>query len=355
MKQLLVFLLIVLGVGIFIVSKSFFPYSISSQVKKTIVHPAPVVASSSQTILFVPYWTMDGKAISSQYAQAVYFGITANTSGIDTEEDGYKGISQFVQSVSPSQRTILAIRLLDQNIDEKVLHDSSFQQKIITQSLDTAHRYRFDGVLLDFEYKALAFDEVVQSVNNLSDKFSQATHASHMLFYDALYGDTVYRLRPYDISHIGKVSDGVYVLAYDFHKASGNPGPNFPLGTLPDEDYNFSEMIGDFSQKIPVSKLTIVFGLFGYDWTIDNKNQSIGMATTITAQEAQQKFFPSCSLSQCRAKHDSIAAETEVTYQGVGKALHEVWFEDMQSVLQKENLLHKKSITSTALWSYSYF
>ncbi len=351
MKQWIVFVAIVVVIGAIVFTKFAALKNNGTVVNPIFPTPTSTVVQATKRALFVPYWTLDGKVIPAGYDTAVYFGITADASGIDTTEDGYKDIGKFVQSVRSHQKTLLSVELLDQNIDEKLLHDIVFQQKIINESIAIAKQNHFDGIVLDLEYKALAFDEVIASVNNFSSKFSKAVQGNTLFFYQTLYGDSIYRLRPYDIATIGKISNGVFILAYDFHKADGNPGPNFPLNQLSDEAYSFSQMIKDFSEKIPANKITIVFGMFGYDWRVNNKGQSVGQAKSFTTNQLLQKFIPHCSCTIVQNK----ALETEITYKDTQSQQHTVWFEDLTSVERKNEILNQKGISSTAFWAYSYF
>lgn len=354
MKWFVIFILF-LGVAGFVFAKFFLAPEnkiVPSFVKKDT--PSNSVSSSQTTTLFVPYWTLSNKSLPTNYDTLVYFGITTNGNGIDTEEDGYKNLHRFFNAVSLHQRTLLTIRLLDQNTDEKILHDKNFQQKVITDSLAVAKQYHFDGVVLDLEYKALAFDGVIKSTTQLSTNFATASHKENLTFYQTIYGDALYRLRPFDVGAIGNVSDGIFVMAYDFHKANGNPGPNFPLYPLADEDYSFMQMVQDFSKKIPLEKITIIFGLFGYDWIVTSANQSVGKANTITTKEAEAKFLSSCLLKNCQTVRDAGASEFHIHYTD-RDGTHEVWFEDMDSINKKEAYLKSKGIGSTAFWAWGYF
>lgn len=356
MKRILIFFAIGIVLFVFFWQKiSFFHTTEKVNPRLPIPTSTPTqLPSKATTTLFVPYWTLIQQTFPTSYDTIAYFGITANTSGIDTKEDGYKDMPKFISLINVHQKKLLVIRLLDQNTDEKILHDSGYQKKIIDQSTNIAKHYGFDGIILDLEYKALAFDEVIQSITNFSTHFAASVHTAHMLFYQTLYGDTIYRLRPFDVSAIGKVSDGVFILAYDFHKANGNPGPNFPFNELPDENYNFSQMVTDFSQKIPANKLTIVYGLFGYDWKVDDKGQSIGQAESLTTNQILQKFVVSCPFKNCEV-NQTASSETEITYEDMNSVKHIVWFEDLTSLYRKKDVLQRSGIFSIAFWAWEYF
>lgn len=358
MKGRILVVVVLLVTGIFLVHQVFFK-QVPLKVIPSLIHSTTTVTdvpkNSMDSAIMVPYWTITPEALPTQYDTAIYFGITANTAGVSTQEDGYKDIPRFLHMTSPQQKILLTVRLLDQDTDEKILHDSELQKLIISQSVAIAKKNSFDGIVLDLEYRALAFDEVVKGVTQLSTNFAASSHAQGLTFYQALYGDSFYRLRPYDVGAIGKVSNGIFILAYDFHKASGNPGPNFPFQQLPDEQYSFTQMLADFTSKVPSQKITIVFGLFGYDWQVDSKGQSVKQATSVTTAEASQLLGSGCTLLQCRAIRDTAAGEMKTTYVDDDKNKHVIWWEDMTSIQKKEAYAKSKGITSSGFWAWGYF
>jgi len=321
------------------------------------VTPTPsrtIVQGKPQKLLFVPYWGLTSQKLPSDYDQLVYFGITANTQGIDTQEDGYKDLNVFVKRAT-NNKTLLTVRMIDPTVNGRVLQDKNLQNAIIAESLQTANKYGFSGIVLDFEYNALAFDSVIKSISTFSTNFAKATHGEDLTFYQSVYGDTFYRLRPYDVGTIAKNADGIIVLAYDFHKANGDAGPGFPLSGKETQGYDLKSMVDDFAKKMPTQKMIIAFGLYGYDWQVDKTGHSQGSATPLSDLQIQQKFLANCPFSGCRIKRDIMSAEMTITYTDTQKNKHDVWFEDMQSVAEKSQYLKTQGINATALWAYSYF
>lgn len=351
MKRLLILIFILFVILIFFLSRSLGQNKIISYFVQKPNPSSPSVSQKSIT-LFVPYWTLGDTSIPSSYDTVVYFGLNTNMSGIVTTDTGYTDIPKFVQSIKPNRKTLLTVELLDQNTDEKILHNASFQKKVIDDSIAIAKKYNFSGIVLDLEYKALAFDEVINGITKLSTNFSLRSHKNNLKFYQVIFGDSFYQLRPFDIEAIGNVCDGIFVMAYDFHKANGNPGPNFPLNELPDEQYSFAQMVNDFKSKVIVDKLTIIFGMFGYDWPVDEKGQSIGQAQSFTTNQILEKFIDNCE--KCNIIQNK-ALETEVNYKDNNGQNHIVWFEDLTSVSDKVALLNSKGINSIGYWAWGYF
>jgi cortical fragment-lytic enzyme len=114
-------------------------------------------------------------------------------------------------------------------------------------------------------------------------------------------------------------------------------------------------MIGDFLKKVPREKITVIFGMFGYDWKVGEKGQSISPATSLTLNEIQKQFLSSCHFTNCQMVHDNQSSEPQITYTDDQNTKHVIWFEDIHSVEKKKIFLKTKGIFSTGMWAYSYF
>ncbi|HSW97361.1 MAG TPA: glycosyl hydrolase family 18 protein [Candidatus Saccharimonadales bacterium] len=306
--------------------------------------------------IFIPYWTMGETMIdSSNYDRLVYFGITANKKGIDKDEIGYKSLNNFIKVTNANTKRLLGVRMINTDTNKVVLNDKALQEKIIEQSIRIAKNKGFDGIVLDFEISALGFTNITQSISSFEIKYADAVKKNNLSFLTTIYGDTFARFRPFDVKLIASHTDGIMIMAYDYHKSNGNSGPNFPLKDNQDEGYDFQAMINDFLQQTSPDKITVVFGLFGYDWMVDDKGNSLGQAVSVSDYKIEQKFLNSCSFIDCKVIQDSLSSEKKITYIDADSKYHIVWFEDMHSVMQKTNFLKSKGINAIAYWAYSYF
>lgn len=305
--------------------------------------------------LFVPYWTMNGTIDTSGYDNIVYFGINADKNGIETNEIGYKNMSNFLSNTSSGKKRLLGVRLLNTDLNTSILDDKNLQNNIISQSILIAKEKGFDGIVLDFEISALGFDTVTKNISNFEISYADSVKKDNLSFYATIYGDAYARFRPFDVKAIAAHTDGIMIMAYDFHKANGNPGPNFPLKDNQDEGYDFQTMITDFLQQTSAEKITVVFGLYGYDWPVDAKGASTGPAVSLSDYKITQNFLNRCTFVNCSIRQDPVSAETKITYTDADNKKHIVWFEDMHSIAQKTTFLTAKGISSIAYWAYSYF
>ncbi len=350
----IVCLLVAVGLYFFLFLKPNNPSQKNSTVTSTALTPiqSGPTGSVDRSILFVPYWTTD--SITPGFSTYVYFGVSPNDTGINTIDPGYTGIPAFV-AATQGDTTFLTVSILNKDLTAKILQNTSLQEDIIQDTLQVVDSYGFDGVVLDLEYSGLAFPSVTKSITDFSTRFAKETKARNLAFYQTLYGDTFYLGRPYDARTIAQQADGIYVLAYDFHKANGTPGPNFPLLRRSDADYDFTDMTNDFLKKVDAHKISIIFGMFGYDWTVDDKNRSEKSGESFSDLEIQKKFLAKCSLKNCKITRDPQTREPSVSYTDSANGNHVLWFEDMQSVGEKEKILQEKRIPYVGVWANGYF
>ncbi len=351
MRRLLILLLILLiGGGWYFWTKNTTSPTIRILSQKPGI-PTPSPIKHVEKSIFVPYWTLDGQKIPEEYKQVVYFGITVNEKGVDTSDIGYKNVAKFSKSVDSSQKTLLTVRMLDRDTNEKILQSPELQKHVIQDALTVATQQHFDGVVLDLEQNAIAFDSVVKGITQFSTSFAKAAKAYNLSFYQAIYGDAFYRLRPYDVSSISKATDGIFIMAYDLHKAGADAGPNFPLQST--DEYTFGMMLTDFLKKVPAEKLSVILGMYGYSWPVDSKGQTLATADALSWREIQQHIYPTCAYINCSVQESSKTA-TKVTYSDNGK--NYILFFDNPTMLQKkEDLLKEKRISHISYWAYSYF
>lgn len=331
-----------------------------SQNKTSVISTIPFVSpsiysTSPKKLLFVPYWGFANDKIDlSNFDSYIYFGIAANENGIDKNDQGFLNLSRFI-SLFKLSNNLLAVRMIDNSINFKILDDTYSQEKIINEAIQIAKDNNFKGIVLDFEVQALPFESFTNKITKFVTIFSKTSKKSSLQFYTAIYGDVFYRGRPFDVKNIQKVSDGIFIMAYDFHKAKGNPGPNFPLALKDTYGYDFKQMVNDFIGVVPPSKLSIVFGMFGYDWTIDEEGRSKGSADALTLTEIKKRFVDKCDYKDCQILRDKDLFETKITYKDDQSESHILWYEDEVSVKEKLKYAFSKNITSSIYWAYSYF
>lgn len=309
--------------------------------------------AKEKTFIFIPYWSFNKTIDSENYDSLIYFGIGVNKEGIDTNDPGYKKIKAFKDASNTQKERILVVRMTNSATNTDILKNEESKKRIIKDSIQIAKENSFNGVLLDFETSAFGFDTTIKRNTDFYSEFSQSVKKEKLLFYISVFGDNYFQSRAYDLKEISKSADRVIVMAYDFHKARSNPGPNFPFDQKDIYGYDFKKMIEDFQKDVLRDKLVIAFGYFGYDWKVDKEGNSIETALPLSLFQMEERFGKDCKLQDCIVKKNS-ALESNAAYKE-GDNQHVVWFEDRESVQKKVKYLQSQGILQTAAWAYSYF
>ena len=306
--------------------------------------------------LFIPYWAIaDQLPKDRQYDEFIYFGIAPMLEGVDRKEVGFSRVDDFFGMIPQGSKTLLTIRMTDTQRNLLILKNPKSQERIIEDSIVFAKDNHFDGIVLDLEIAAIPFDSLIKQVDTFTKLLYAKTKKNNLSLSLALYGDTFYRLRPFEVKTLVKNTDRVFIMAYDLHKSRGNPGPNFPLRGEDVYGYDLTKMADDFLKFIPVNKATVIFGMFGYDWIVDGRDKSTEVARPLTDLEINDKFLTACLYRNCVVKRDSQSSETQIRYTDDEGRNHIVWFEDTQSVSVKRKYLEERGISSFSFWASSYF
>lgn len=314
------------------------------------------VIRKDRTFLFVPYWTVaSGTLADEAYDDLIYFGVSPTKNGLNTKETGYLRLEQFTNAANPESQTHLTLRMLDSTINFAILENKPNQKKIIAETISLAKQHNFDGIILNLELSALPFDSLIQQINSFTKDFYTTAKKQNMQFSITVYGDTFYRIRPFEVKTLAQSADMVFIMAYDFHKAKGNPGPNFPLGGKETYGYDYETLLDHFIPTVPPEKLNVIFGLYGYDWEVDTKNIAQKIGKPLSYAEIQQTIVDNCDALQCRIQRDPLSSETMIRYLDEENIRHTVWFEDTESAAKKQSYLKSKGISNFSFWAYSYF
>lgn len=306
-----------------------------------------------ESYIFVPHWTFSENLVTQKYSSIIYFGISINELGIDRNEKGYEKLISFSDLVEDGKSRYLTLRIIGDDADNDFLENINLQKKIGAEAAELSKEYKFDGVVVDFETSAFGFSSTEGRITQMYRNLQQEIKKNNLEFLVTIFGDSYYRARPYNIKEIGKISDGLVIMAYDFHKARLNPGPNFPLSSKDKYGYSLQTMIKDFEKDVAFEKIIIALGYFGYDWKMEN-GLSVGMAEPLSLNQINSRFIEKCEFRNCKVEKNSDS-ESVIRYEDTEGFSHEVWFENIESANKKIEFLNSIGINQIAFWAYSYY
>lgn len=311
-----------------------------------------VPVETGKTALFVPYWSIE--KTGDAYDRYFYFGVAPTTSGINTRDEGYAGLKEFTDTYDVSD-SYLTVRMTNFEINGAVLNNSSAQKTIIRDAVKLAVDNGFAGIALDLEYSGLFDGSIPGKILTFSHLFSDAAKEGGLRYAFIVYGDVFSRGRPYEVKEISKHSDEIIIMAYDFHKSRGEPGPNFPLKGKETYGYDFEQMVQDFKSVVPAEKLTVTFGMYGYEWTVDEEKRPIKPAEALSINDIEQTYGQQCEKLNCLKRRDPLSGETEIEYVSENGDYHIIWYEDDISERRKQEYSKQQGIGSFVRWANGYF
>jgi cellulose synthase/poly-beta-1,6-N-acetylglucosamine synthase-like glycosyltransferase/peptidoglycan/xylan/chitin deacetylase (PgdA/CDA1 family)/spore germination protein YaaH len=128
-----------------------------------------------------------------------------------------------------------------------------------------------------------------------------------------------------------RVTDKIFLMAYDEHETSGAPGPIA-------SQLWFARSVAQAARGIPASKLVVAFGSYAYDW-------HDGGGDALDVEEAWQDAADSGATPMFdRASGNSGFGYSE------GGSRHTVWMLDAASAYNQIAFLNRAGVHSVALW-----
>lgn len=307
--------------------------------------------------IFIPYWTKFGDSTEfNNYDRLIYFGVSVNLNGINENEAGYTNLENFIETAKVAQKEKwLTVRMTDTDINLAILKNEKSWSKIILDTRDIVQKYKLDGIVLDLEIGTLNLNNIDKQISRFVQAFYSSIRGQNIKFALILYGDNFYRKRPYDLNILKDNTDEVMIMAYDFHKSYGEPGPNFPLFGQEEYGYDYQKMFEDYKSFLTPDKISVIFGMYGYDWIVDEKKRPIKRATSMSLHDINTKFIVNCTKENCVVKRDDKSKETEIDFIDKSLNYHIIWFEDKNSVEAKIEFLKENGVGNIIYWAYGYF
>jgi cellulose synthase/poly-beta-1,6-N-acetylglucosamine synthase-like glycosyltransferase/peptidoglycan/xylan/chitin deacetylase (PgdA/CDA1 family)/spore germination protein YaaH len=135
----------------------------------------------------------------------------------------------------------------------------------------------------------------------------------------------------WDLPAFAKVTDKIFLMAYDEHEGGGEAGP------IASQRW-FARVVADSAYGIPPSKLVVAIGSYGYDW-------HDGGGDPVDVEEAWQQARDSGAVPTW----DKTSGNTSFAYQE-GDSRHVVWLLDAASAYNEIAFLQHSGVGSVALW-----
>lgn len=244
----------------------------------------PVVEQKSEYEVFgfAPHWTFDrlDNVNFDVLTTMAYFGVPVQGNGnLDKSDIGYKVFKSdkateiFQKAHSKKTRIVLTLTQMDNDSIRSLMDSEEAQERAIEQAVSEVKERGIDGINVDFEYVGDPGDAYRQKFTKFVDRLTIKMHneipSSRVTV--SVYASAVRYPKIYDINALGKVSDGIFMMAYDFAVGGSETAmPTAPLygHSTGDYWYDISTAVDDFLSQMPSEKLILGVPWYGYNYAV---------------------------------------------------------------------------------------
>ena len=231
----------------------------------------------------------------------------------------------------------------DGNFNNQLIHsvvnNETYKDNLIRGLLDTMEEKGYVGVDIDFEY-ILSEDRDAFSafVRQVADAMRAAGYRTSVALAPKTSADQAGLLyEGKDYRALGEAADSVLLMTYEWGYTYGPPMAVAPINQV-------RRVVEYAVTEIPASKIDLGIPNYGYDWPLPYERGTT-KATTINNVQAVR-----IAVEQgAEIRFDDVAESPYFTYTADGVE-HEVWFEDVRSLLAKFRLMEEYGLRGCGYW-----
>lgn len=231
---------------------------------------------------------------------------------------------------------VMVSNYFDGKITKSLLESSENRQRLINNILQSIKQNNYKGVNIDLE--AIYSSNRTQFTTFMSELYN-TLHSQGLLVTIAVPAKTSDNPADswsgaYDYAQIGKYSDKVIIMAYDYSWSGGEPGSIAPISWV--------QKVVDYTVKvIPKEKVVLGLAAYAYDWPSNGeKAKSYSLSETYSV----------ASKYGAEIKWDSVSKSSYYNYTDSSGVYHSVWFEDSTSIGYKLDIVNNCDLSGISIW-----
>lgn len=342
------------------------------------LHPlTPLTQGKSQKEVFgfAPHWTLNklDNIDFSVLTTLAYFGVDVDGEGrLDKSGNGYETFMSrqatdlFRKAHASGTRVVLTVT---QMTDEQILTlmDSEPAQSRAIDEIVAAVRQRgIDGINVDMEYTGdpgqYYRDRFSDFIANLAQRMHQEIPASKVTV--SVYASAVKDPKIYDIKALGRNSDGIFMMAYDFAVAgSDNAIPTDPLYGHQSGKYwyDIASAVNDFLSRVSPDKIILGVPYYGYNYAVEEPEVKAatlpywyGSPATQTYSNAQASINP--DMPGIDGYKEGWDPEGQVPYKAyfIDGVWRMIFLDDTRSLSLKYDFAIQKKLAGVGIWALGF-
>jgi len=223
-----------------------------------------------------------------------------------------------------------------------LLYNSTIQTQHIQDLITTARRLLFKGVDINYEeIPAAEKNGFTNFIRNLTVEFHNYGKEVHVSVFPKVSADEV-REGPgaYDYEVLGQIADRIRVMAYNLHWSTApTAGPVTSIDWL-------QTVMGYASTAIPKEKCLLGIAQYGYNWRVNRKGNTIGVADNVTYPDiiSLKKEY------NLQRKWNSTSRTPYFEYKDRDGYLRSMHYCDSESLMHQLRLIGDLSINGISVW-----
>lgn len=225
----------------------------------------------------------------------------------------------------------------DPELTRRILGSNQIRNQVINGISQLVKSKNYAGVNIDFEQVPPELrDQYTSFLHSLKSRLKPEGYFTSVAVPPKT-SDNIPWLKGYDYGGIGASVDFVFVMAYDFHEASSQPGPVAPIQEV-------RKTIEFALQHMNRNKVILGMPRYGYDWTMDNGNAVSGRAVSVAAA------VENAMIHQVPISFSTEYQQPFYQYWDSNGIRHIVWYEDSRARAEKLELVVEYRLKGAGAW-----
>lgn len=305
--------------------------------------PVPSAGRPDMTVYgYLPYWASDPLAVDfDSLTHVAWFDVGLAANGAVTGADSWMGIRESLVSAAHASGTKvhLCVALFDEDTQRSILTSAEHRARAVSELAALINDAGADGVNIDFEGMGV---ESKQGLVSFTEELSAVVDEVFLAM------PAVDWLGAYDFDALSAASDGLFIMAYDYHWSGGDPGPISPLtGGGPWSLYAMDWSLNDYrTYGASDDKLIMGLPLYGKEWPTSNDAVP---GVSLGSGEAYTMAAVLNDLGTMDVRYDAVS-DTPWAWTGASQ----LWFDDHDSLEIKMSWAASEGIQGIGFWALGY-
>jgi spore germination protein YaaH len=312
---------------------------------------------STQVMGFYPYWSStDPEDLHYDLLTTIaWFGASIGDDGHFTDLFGWPDGELIDAAHANGVGVVLTVTNFSETSIANLLSSELHRTNAVTNIVDEVSLAGADGVNIDFEGLPVSqkqnFVVFITALRTALDALLPGAHLS--VDTPAVDWDGAF-----NFDELAAQADFLFIMAYDYHWRSGDPGPVSPLHAGATwGDYGIAWTLDDYEFYItPYDLGSVILGLplYGYNWpTTDDSvpgTSRAGASAVIYATACNMAGDPSYG----SRLYDAEADSPFLVWHEDGDGWRQLWYEDAESLALRFDYAKTRGAGGVGFWALGY-